>query len=131
MYDHGSVQNPPIAAFVAGTFYYVTWQIRSKPAVYERLVGSNDQLLYCGAAFVTLGIVPWTLAAMIKTNFALEAIAAGDTTITTKDERGEEDVHTVSDDEFDGLVRRWQLLNGIRGVFPLVGGLLGLYAALS
>ena len=133
MYDHGSVQNPPIAAVVAGSFYYLTWQVRSKPAVYERLVGSNDQWFYCGAAFLTLGIVPWTLVAMLKTNAALETIAGGDATITTKDETtGEDDVvHTVSDDEFDGLVRRWQVLNAIRGVFPLVGGLWAVYAALS
>lgn len=132
LYDHGKVQNPPIAAVVAGSFYYLTWQVRSKHALYERLVGSSDAALYCGAAFFTLGIVPWTLIAMIKTNAALETITGGDLTFTTKDESGEEDVVvTVGDDEFDGLVRRWQVLNGVRGLFPLVGGLLGVYAALS
>lgn len=132
MYDIGKVQNPPIAAAVAGSFYYLTWQVRNKHALYERLVGSNDSLLYCGAAFLTLGIVPWTLIAMVKTNSALETISGGDLTFTAKDESGEEDVVvTVGDDEFDGLVRRWQVLNGIRGLFPLVGGLLGVYAALS
>lgn len=132
MYDHGKVQNPPVAAVVAGSFYYLTWQVRSKHALYERLVGSSDAMLYCGAAFLTLGIVPWTLTAMLKTNAALEGISGGDLTLTTKDESGEEDVVvTVGDDEFDGLVRRWQVLNGIRGLFPLVGGILGLYAVLS
>lgn len=36
----------------------------------------------------------------------------------------------IGDEEFDVLMRWWQVLNGIRGLFPLAGGILGLATAL-
>lgn len=43
---------------------------------------------------------------------------------------GAEAEASVSDEEFDGLMGRWQVFNGIRGLFPLAGGVLGLVVAL-
>ncbi|XHG03687.1 hypothetical protein AWENTII_006986 [Aspergillus wentii] len=35
---------------------------------------------------------------------------------------------TAKDSEIDQLLNRWKVLNGIRGLWPLAGGLLGLAA---
>lgn len=123
LYNAGKAQNPPIAAVTASSFLYLAWAARSQgAAVYSQLAGksSNTGVFYCGAALLTLGIVPWTLVAMMSTNHRLESIAGS----------GDGTGASVSDEEFDGLVKKWQGLNLIRGLFPLAGGLLGLVVAL-
>lgn len=128
LYNHGKVQNPPIAAISACSLYYLAYAVRSHSAHYSRFAGESTGAFYAGAAFLTLGIVPWTLVVMTSTNDRIAAVAeieAGNETEEKSKGGG------LSDEEFDGLLGRWQVLNGIRGVFPLVGGVLGLFLALS
>ena len=123
LYNAGKAQNPPIAAVAASSFLYLAWAARLQgAAVYSQFAGKslNTGLFYCGAALLTLGIVPWTLVAMMSTNHRLESIAGS----------GDGAGASVSDEEFDGLVKKWQGFNLIRGLFPLAGGLLGLVVAL-
>lgn len=114
LYNAGKAQNPPIAAITASSFFYLAWVARSQGAA----VYSNTGLFYCGAALLTLGIIPWTLVAMTSTNHRLASIA------------GTGHGLRASDEEFDGLMKNWQVCNFIRGLFPLAGGILGLVVAL-
>ena len=121
LYDAGKAQNPPIAAVTASSFFYLAWAFRSQNvAIHPQLAGksSSNGLFYCGAALLTLGIIPWTLVAMMSTNHQLASIV----------ETG--DGVRVSDEEFDALMKKWQGCNLIRGLFPLAGGILGLVVAL-
>lgn len=72
-------------------------------------------LLQC---YSTLDIVAWTLAVMMSTNYQPVLIA------------GTEVEASVSAGGFDGLMGRWQVFNGIRGLFLLAGGISGLVVAL-
>lgn len=127
LYNHGKVQNPPIAAISACSLYYLAYAVRSHSAYYSRFAGESTGTFYAGAAFLTLGIVPWTLVAMTSTNDRIAVV----TEIEAGDESEKSERSGLSDEEFDGLLSQWQVLNGIRGVFPLVGGVLGLFLALS
>ena len=118
LYDTGKVQNPPIAAVTANSFLYLAWAIRSQGAYHSQFVGKNTGMFYCSAAHLTLDIVAWTLTVMMSTNYQLVLIA------------GAEAKASVSEEEFDGLMGRWQVFNGIRGLFPLAGGVSGLVVAL-
>lgn len=117
-YGHGHAQNPPIAAVTACAYAYLGWAVGSRSELFSRLAGTNTGLFYRLAGFLTVGIVPWTLGFMMPTNYKLMEIAQG--------LEGKE----VSDDEFDEVLRHWQVTNAIRGLFPLAGGLLGLLTAL-
>jgi hypothetical protein len=67
-------------------------------------------------------IAPWTIATMRPTNDSLDAKLA------VADSRGE----VNQDEEIQELLHQWgAVLNGIRAVFPLVGALSGLLAALG
>ena len=111
MYVRGKTQNPPIAAVVAGSFSYLAWTLRSVPG--------NKAGLYGVAAVMTIAIVPWTLLLMNPTNRSLIEKAGAAVEL-----KGDEE-------EVQGLLRRWGNLNGIRSLFPLVGGVAGALAVLS
>ena len=81
-------------------------------------MGKNTGMFYCSAARLTLDIVAWTLTVMMSTNYQLVLIA------------GAEAKASVSEEKFAGLMGRWQVFNGIRGLFPLAGGVLGFVVAL-
>jgi len=110
MYSIGKAQNPPIAAAAAASFLYLAYVVplRSQAAV------------YVAAAVSTLGIVPWTLVAMVKVNSQLAAKAKEEVVAEAKDDR----VQSVE------LIRKWGVLNLVRSAFPLLGAVLGMYVAL-
>jgi hypothetical protein len=116
VYIHGKTQNPPIAGATAAAFFYLAWAVRSN-GPYSHLVRPNAATLYSVAALLTLGIVPFTLVAMLPTNNKLMASAEAST--------------TEKEDEVDQLLTQWGILNGLRGLWPLAGGILGLAVALS
>ncbi|KAL5362096.1 hypothetical protein BJX96DRAFT_153393, partial [Aspergillus floccosus] len=117
MYQRGKEQNPPIAAATAAGFLYCAWAVRGGTSL-APLTPRNAPLLYCAAAALTLAIVPYTFAAMVPTNSALIAKAEA------KELSVQESAEAVP------LLEKWTKLNAIRGVWPLVGGLVGVMAAL-
>ncbi|KAL4986264.1 hypothetical protein BDW68DRAFT_131156 [Aspergillus falconensis] len=118
LYARGKAQNPPIAAITAAAFAYLAWSVHSgKSATLEVLAPRNAVYLYSAAAALTVGIVPWTLIAMVKTNNALHERAKEAFVVTEK-----------TGDEVKQLLARWKVLNAIRGVLPLIGGLVGFLA---
>ncbi|KAL4860588.1 hypothetical protein BDV12DRAFT_204887 [Aspergillus spectabilis] len=118
LYARGHAQNPPIAAITATAFMYLAYSMHSeKSAVLNALAPKNALYLYSTAAALTVGIVPWTIIAMAKTNNALHERA--------------KDIFLLSEktgDEVKELLARWKVLNAIRGVLPLMGGLVGFLA---
>ncbi|KAL4786581.1 hypothetical protein BJX76DRAFT_354946 [Aspergillus varians] len=116
LYDRGHAQNPPIAVVAASAFAYLAWSVHKSVAV-AALAPRNAVALYSAAAALTVGIVPWTFATMIKTNEVLQRRAGED---WIPDEESSEEV--------EECLGRWRVLNGIRGVFPLVGALVGVLA---
>ncbi|KAL4865292.1 hypothetical protein BDV12DRAFT_174924 [Aspergillus spectabilis] len=116
MYEAGKAQNPPIAAVTAAAFAYLAWSVHNNVAV-AALAPRNAVALYSAAAALTVGIVPWTLAAMKPTNGKLLERAGG---VWVEDEKAKEEV--------EGLIGRWIVLNTIRGVLPLVGAVVGVLA---
>ncbi|EAW10392.1 DUF1772 domain-containing protein [Aspergillus clavatus NRRL 1] len=116
-YARGKAQNPPLAAATAAAFLYLAWSVREGTAL-SLLAPQGSTVLYSAAAVLTVGIVPYTLAFMMGTNHELEAKA--------ESKVGAE----LPAREVEPLLNRWEALNVIRGVFPLVAGVLGLVAAL-
>ncbi|KAJ5485002.1 hypothetical protein N7539_004990 [Penicillium diatomitis] len=111
MYAKGKTQNPPIAAAVAASFFYLAWSAPSDTFPANRATLSLSGL-YSSAAVVTLGIVPFTLLAMVGTNNSLHRQAKSEV--------------EVPEAETMELLGKWSYLNVIRGCFPLVGAVLGL-----
>lgn len=67
---------------------------------------------------LTIGIVPFTFAVMSPTNNRLIKKAQASVEV-----KGDEK-------EVGDLLEKWRKLNGARSLLPLVGGALGLFAAL-
>ncbi|KAJ5172427.1 DUF1772-domain-containing protein [Penicillium capsulatum] len=114
IYDNGSTQNPPIALVIASAFFYLSWSVRKGAPLYEPAAGSRSGL-FAAAGGMILGIVPYTLVAMAKTNKTLMAKAKS--------------VSELSAADVTGLLKTWAGLNLGRGLFPLVGCLCGIAAS--
>lgn len=92
---------------------------------------------YVVASVATMGIVPFTLIAMRRVNNKLAAHATRDDKAVAegreamKMSEAELARREREDDEALGLLRRWESLNFLRGIFPLVGAGVAVYAALE
>ncbi|KAL2844160.1 hypothetical protein BJY01DRAFT_215212 [Aspergillus pseudoustus] len=118
MYSIGKAQNPPIAVITAAAFAYLAWSVRESTTPLAVLAPRNATALYSAAAALTVAIVPWTLAAMAGTNRQLLDRAGAKGWVPT--EEGAE--------ETEDLLYKWTFLNAVRGVFPLVGAVVGYLA---
>lgn len=114
MFENGKTQNPPIAAAVAASFFYLAWSVRSGGPLFKQTAYSRSGL-FSAAAILTLGIVPYTMATMSTTNDALLEKA--------KSAPG------ISDTETSRLIERWTTLNALRGYLPLAGAAVGIVAS--
>ncbi|PLB54699.1 DUF1772-domain-containing protein [Aspergillus steynii IBT 23096] len=119
LYDNGHAQNPPIAALTASAFGYLAYAVHNGTSV-SALSTRESALLYVASAVLTIGIVPWTIVAMTGTNRKLLGRAEAGVTIEKGDER----------EVLEGL-ERWAVLNAVRGVFPLLGGVVGVVAGMG
>ncbi|KAJ5938771.1 DUF1772-domain-containing protein [Penicillium verhagenii] len=105
LYETGKKKNPPIAAAVASSLFYLAWSVRKGGPLYKH-TAYNRSGLYIAAVVFTVGIVPYTLIFMTGTNSAL----LGKAQSTSNDEK-----------EVPDLIQRWNALNLGRSVFPLIG----------
>lgn len=117
IYTKGKSQSPPVAAVTSVAFLYCGWAVRAGTEL-APLTPSNSSLMYCTAAVLTLGIVPYTIGLMSDTNNQLIDKANSNWVADEK-----------SSTEVESLLSRWLKLNAGRGLLPLVGGLIGLVAA--
>ncbi|KAF8633065.1 hypothetical protein AX15_001540 [Amanita polypyramis BW_CC] len=125
VYDTGKTIYPSIAASSALAFSYLAYILRGRPDKFSKL--------YLTAAAVTLSIVPYTLGVMLPTNKRLEARAkhVGREGMKSAEISEEEKAKREKEDrEVPGLMMKWAWLNAIRGIFPLMGAVIGATAAL-
>ncbi|KAE8372962.1 hypothetical protein BDV26DRAFT_79573 [Aspergillus bertholletiae] len=118
VYNIGKSLAPPVAAATSTAFLYCAWAVQSS-TTFAPLNPSNSSSLYCVAAALTLGIVPYTFGMMMGTNNMLMDLANSSQLVGEK-----------SSVEVESLLSRWQKLNAGRGLLPLVGGLVALTAAI-
>lgn len=118
LYNKGKSQAPPIAAATSAAFLYCAWAVRAGTTL-APLTPTHSSSLYCVAAALTLGIVPYTFGMMLGTNNKLMDLANSGRVVDEK-----------SSVEVESLLSRWLKLNAGRGLLPLVGGLVALTAAI-
>ncbi|KAF8229399.1 hypothetical protein L208DRAFT_1439257, partial [Tricholoma matsutake] len=104
MYSLGKAISPPLALISAGSFWWV-WM-------------STGEVAYIVATGLAVSIVPWALIVMKRTN---------DSVATFDGHTNDGGVEAIA---VKKLLDRWALMNFIRALFPFVGGIVGLVAAL-
>ncbi|RAL16071.1 DUF1772 domain-containing protein [Aspergillus homomorphus CBS 101889] len=114
IYTYGAQRAPLIALSTASTFLYLAWGVRESTPL-SLITARHSSKVYCAAAALVLGIVPFTLTFMKKTNDRLTQWA-----------RHESEWTADADAEVEGLLWKWTWLNAARSLFPLLGGLVGL-----
>ncbi|EAW25722.1 anthrone oxygenase encC [Aspergillus fischeri NRRL 181] len=121
IYECGHTHSPQIAACTSTAFAYLAWCASDR----------TPRLLYGTAASLVMGIVPYTLLFMGPTNCQLlkRAAAEGEEKVTGAT-RGNDMVNAPSEVTTEELLSHWKFLAGIRGLLPLAGGILGLFASL-
>ncbi|KAM4058051.1 hypothetical protein HRG_010994 [Hirsutella rhossiliensis] len=109
LYARGSSIMPKVASVVALSYAYAAYDVSARGG---RWAG------FAAAAAAVLSIVPFTLTCMSNTNAALHKAAA--------DAPDGPAAAAVPD-----LIDTWSLMNLARGLFPLVGTVLGLSTFLA
>ncbi|EDP47080.1 hypothetical protein KXW38_001148 [Aspergillus fumigatus] len=120
IYEQGHRHSPQIAACTSTAFAYLAWCASDR----------TPRLLYGTAACSVMGIVPYTLLFMGPTNSRLLERSAAEEEKVPGATRGEDMVNVPSEMTTEELLSHWRFLAGIRGLLPLAGGILGLFAAL-
>ncbi|KAF6803753.1 GNAT N-acetyltransferase [Colletotrichum musicola] len=108
VYNRGAATGRPLALATFVSLGFVAYRQYQEHKPWKAL-------LFAGASSVA--IIPFTMIFMVPTNNALLAAARG--------------AVTISWTEAQVLIERWKVLNMIRGLIPLTGGLIGMYAALA
>lgn len=137
LYDRGHKIFPSISAISSLANLYVLWELRDSPTPAPDLFGGSWSTSYVLAIGVTMGIVPFTLAFMGKTNARLMDHARRDDAASAEGTKEmvvspqEKAQRAREDDEVLGLLKHWSRLNLIRASLPLMGAGIGFYAAVS
>ncbi|MCJ1484078.1 hypothetical protein MMC06_004246 [Schaereria dolodes] len=121
-YENGKRLSPPIAATSASSFAYLAYRSLNSQLPSDNLKGK----LYAAAAVAVISIVPYTILFMATINSKL--IAKNEELIRRSDPKEE---HIDGGESAKELVDRWGALNLVRGLFPLVGAILGVWASIS
>jgi len=122
IFDDGKVQNPSLAAIAGASFAYLAWSVRSGTAL-SLIVPKNSFQIYSAAAFLTFGMIPYTMIFMLPTNNKLMAKA--------EQVAGAKGAVAADDKEIIELLRKWSFLSGIRSLVPLLGGVVSVAAILA
>ncbi|MCJ1257721.1 hypothetical protein MMC24_005547 [Lignoscripta atroalba] len=125
IYERGVATAPPLAAMSSLSFAYLAYQSQASPLSTD----DSRAQLYALAALATLCIVPYTLVFMRSVNAKLLA-KAGQTSIANLKEDIDEGA-VLEGESVKELVDWWAVLNFGRGIFPMVGAVLGLFASLE
>lgn len=92
---------------------------------------------YILAAVIMLGMIMFDRFVMGATNSLLEAHATREDASMAEGKEGmamsEQEMakRAREDEEALGLLTRWAWLNGVKALFPMLGGVVGLYAVVS
>lgn len=131
VYDRGKGIYPPLAVVASLANGYLAWVLRDTPSPTRSPTGQSWTSFYVTSIVITLGIVPWTLTVMKRTNDRLRAHAARDDAALAEGTEGmvlseaERARREKEDDEVPGLLWNWARLNICRSLFPLTGAVIG------
>lgn len=104
IYNRGKLLGPQAAVLSLLGYGYL---------MYDRSRQRRGWGVYLGAMALTIGIVPYTLIFMDRTNQALLGVAEG--------------ANVLGAEAVRELLVRWKGLNLVRSLLPLAGAVLGLY----
>ncbi|KAJ6079136.1 hypothetical protein N7467_008889 [Penicillium canescens] len=136
IYDRGKKIFPGLAGTASLANLYTMWALRDSLAP-APIIGSSWSTVYLIAVVVTIGIAPFTLIVMGKTNGRLREHAVRGDGAEVEGTEGmvvgakEEAKWGKEDGEVPALLRKWAQLNLIRAGFPLIGAGIGFYAAVN
>ncbi|KAE9377164.1 DUF1772-domain-containing protein [Stipitochalara longipes BDJ] len=122
IYDDGKIQNPSIAVIAGTSFAYLAWSVRSGTAL-SLVVPKNSAQIYSVAALLTYGMIPYTAIFMLSTNQKL--MAKADQAVGAKGAVATDDKEVIE------LLKNWAVVSGIRGLLPLLGGIVSMAAILA
>lgn len=125
MYLRGKSIAPPISVVSLASSGYLAMKLYNAPLSVHHPRGE----LYALAALMTVSIVPYTLLVMSDVNAKLMAKAEEMESLDAKDEVTE--IGMPKGESAKELVDWWAVLNLGRGVFPLLGAVLGAWASLA
>jgi hypothetical protein len=118
IYDLGKLVSPTVGIASSSVWGYAAWFSYT-----HAHRSSSDWKFYALAGLVTLSILPWTILVMMPTNLDLMKRAKA-----TVEVEGEKDGAFKA--ESVKALDRWNVMNYVRAVPPMVGAWIGLYAAL-
>ncbi|KAL2155008.1 hypothetical protein VTH82DRAFT_3684 [Thermothelomyces myriococcoides] len=135
-YRRGAATVPFAAGLAAASYAYLSYYYYHHHHTSLGLL--TRARAYLAAAALTVGIVPYTLAVMGRTNRGLnqmeravdQAAAAAKEASAESEKEEEEDVVGVEEESAKRLVDWWGVLNLGRGVMLLAGSICGLVATL-
>lgn len=108
LYMRGMSLMPKVAAVVAASYAYAAWDARRRD---ESWGG------FLSAAGLVLSIIPFTIIVMSSTNKELMSSAQGSLVLTQS--------QTMD------LIKKWEVLNAVRSLLPLLGAVTGLFTFLG
>ncbi|PVH85617.1 DUF1772-domain-containing protein [Cadophora sp. DSE1049] len=121
VYDLGKLISPPLSAISAACWFYSAYASHS---LHPSTSATDTTQLYATAGALTLCTTVWTVLAMMPTNKALmrrvKAVKEGVEGESVEWKR-----------EAERKLGTWSWMNYVRAVIPLVGGWVGMYAALK
>lgn len=121
-FDRGAIINPAIGLVSVFAYGFLSYRL------YGSLNHPKAEMYALSALFV-LGMLPWTRLVMWPTNVAL--FRKYDEMKNLGVEEKATEVGLAKGESTKELVDRWGTLNVVRGLFPLVGAVLGTWSTLS
>ena len=109
LFNRGKTRGPAVALFAGLNYVYVA---------YSSFQSGGGWMGFAVAGLLTLAIVPWTVLVMSGVNGKL--MDAADAVPR----------QNLEAKEVQWLMGRWSLLNAVRGLLPLIGGVVGLWNAM-
>ena len=121
LYARGKASAPPLATLAAASFSYAALRASNVPFITNgSFAAAHRSLLFGTAAALTIGIVPFTFAVMMRNIKVL--VRAGKT---------KEDAEKFGEGNAVEGVEAWGNQNYIRGLLPLIGCALGTWASFA
>ena len=125
MFLRGKSTAPPVAAISSVSYGYLAIKLYNAPLSTNHSRGE----LYALAAALTLCTLPYTLLVMKNVNAKLMAKADEMENLDVKDEVTE--VGLPKGESAKELLDWWGVVNLIRGGFPLLGAVVGIWTSLG
>ena len=122
MYDIGKIVNPGIGIVSSVAYGFLAYRLYGG-------LNHHKAEMYGVAATVVLGMLPWTRLVMWNTNLALFKKEDEMKSLSVEDKVTEAGLGKGQSTK--ELVDRSSTLNLLRGLFPLVGAVVGTWATLS